>query len=270
MSESACVGAWARDVWHKGAAHAPSNAAGHAEARRVEDVVVGRGRRGGQALVEHRARGAPLERVEQSGRDNVEEDLRVGSGVDVAPLLAQALLEVVGVDEVAVVRERDAERVVHVEGLRLRRARRAGGRVAHMADANVAGELGYLLLLEDVADLAVVLVQAQPPVVLCDDAGRILAAVLQGEERLVDGGDRGRALGADDAGDAAHGGAGGIKSSGLRFFSHPLEADAGSTRSCRACGLAHARRVVSARSPRAKARREVTQVQVASMTISEV
>jgi hypothetical protein len=236
MSESACVGAWARDVWHKGAAHAPSNAAGHAEARRVEDVVVGRGRRGGQALVEHRARGAPLERVEQSGRDNVEEDLRVGSGVDVAPLLAQALLEVVGVDEVAVVRERDAERVVHVEGLRLRRARRAGGRVAHMADADVAGELGDLLLLEDVADLAVVLVQAQPPVVLCDDAGRILAAVLQGEERLVDGGDRGRALGADDAGDAAHG-AGGIKSSGLRFFSHPLEADAGSTRSCRACGL---------------------------------
>ena len=52
-----------------------------------------------------------------------------------------------------------------------------------MADADVAGELGDLLLLEDVADLAVVLVQAQPPVVLCDDAGRILAAVLQGEER---------------------------------------------------------------------------------------
>ena len=114
-------------------------------------------------------------------------------------------LELLGVDEVAVVRQRDAERRVHVERLRLGRARRAGGRVAHVPDTHVAGEGGDVILLEDVADHTILLAQAQPSRVFRHDACRILPAVLQRQERFVEHGDRRGALGDDDTGNAAHG-----------------------------------------------------------------
>ena len=99
--------------------------------------------------------------------------------------------------------EADAVGRIHVERLRLGGAVAAGGRIAHVADADVAGELEHVPLLEHVAHQACALARAQPPLEGGHDAGRILAAVLQHRQRiiqaLIDG------TGADDADDAAHG-----------------------------------------------------------------
>ena len=121
-----------------------------------------------------------------------------------APILAdQDLGELGGVGEVAVVAEADAVGRVDVERLRLGGAVAAGGRVAHVADADVALELEHVVLLEHIAHQSAALAHAQLAVARGGgDAGGVLAAMLQHRERIVEALiDRARS---DDADDAAH------------------------------------------------------------------
>ena len=95
-------------------------------------------------------------------REHVEQHFGIGVGVEVAViLLLDEPLQLVGIDEIAVVREADAVRRVDVERLRLRDGRAAGRRVAHVAQADVAAELQHVALQEHVADEAVALANAQ-------------------------------------------------------------------------------------------------------------
>ena len=87
--------------------------------------------------------------------------------------------------------------------LRVRPVRRAGGRVARVADRGVAVQAAQLLLVEDLRDEAHVAQHRQPAVVGDGDPGRLLAAVLQREE-AEEGHARDVALGRADAEDAAH------------------------------------------------------------------
>ena len=120
-----------------------------------------------------------------------------------AVLADQDLGELGGVGEVAVVPEADAVGRIDVEGLRLGGAVAAGGRVAHVADADVALQLEHVVLLEHVAHQAAALAHVELALGRGRDAGGILAAVLQHGERVVEPLiDR---AGADDADDAAHG-----------------------------------------------------------------
>src|SRR5690606_9998900 len=101
-------------------------------------------------------------------------------------LLHDEPLELLRVDEVAVVREADAERRIHVERLRFGRARGARRRITHMADADVAAQPQHVALLEHVAHEPVALARVQPAVRLRDDTRRILTAVLQDRQRIVE------------------------------------------------------------------------------------
>ncbi|MNZ42049.1 hypothetical protein D3C78_596160 [compost metagenome] len=123
--------------------------------------------------------------------EHVEQHFRVGVGVDVAQVgfvdLARQLLDV---GQVAVVRQGDAVGRVDVERLRLGRAGAAGGRIAHMADPDIADQALHMPSVEHVADQAVVLAQEQATAMAGHDAGSVLAAVLKNRkgvvERLVD------------------------------------------------------------------------------------
>ncbi len=138
------------------------------------------------------------------GQD-VEQDFRIRIGVDVAAVvLVHLAAQRLGVDEVAVVAERDAVGRVDVEGLGLGRALRSCRRITAVADADAAAQLEHVRGAEYVAHQPRALVQAQALAVDRGDAGGVLAAVLQHGERVVQ---RGRDFGfSDDADDAAHGG----------------------------------------------------------------
>ena len=99
--------------------------------------------------------------------------------------------------------EDDAVRRVHVERLRLLLALgRALRGVAHVAEADVAEQRAHVARAERLAHLPARLRHVEHGAVGGRDAGRVLAAVLQEEQAvvdlLVDG------LGGDDADDAAH------------------------------------------------------------------
>ena len=88
-----------------------------------------------------------------------------------------------GVDDVAVVGER--QRAVHrldEERLDVALVRRTGRRVAGVADRVVAGQRLHRLVGEDVRHQPGLLVDAGAVPVADGDAGRLLAAVLQGEQ----------------------------------------------------------------------------------------
>ena len=107
------------------------------------------------------------------------------SSVGVGQLVDEAG-QVVGVDQVAVVAERDRP----VRGRPERRLRvlpgaRPGRGVARVADREVALERVERGLVEDLRDQAHVLVDQDLPAVADRDAGRLLAAVLEGVEPEV-------------------------------------------------------------------------------------
>jgi hypothetical protein len=117
-------------------------------------------------------------------REHVEQHLGVALGVDVAVVGGEQLgLQRLRVGEVAVVHQHDAERRVDVERLRLFLAVRvAGGRVAHLAQAHVARQRAHVAGAEHVAHHALGLVHEELAALLGDDAGRVLAAVLQQQQ----------------------------------------------------------------------------------------
>ena len=118
-------------------------------------------------------------------------------------LLLDEPFQLVGIHEIAVVRETDAVGRIDVERLRFRDGRAARRRVPNVAQADVAAELQHVALQEHVADQAVALANPQAPAVVRHDAGGILTTVLQHRqrvvERLIDG------LMTDDSDQSTHG-----------------------------------------------------------------
>ena len=139
----------------------------------------------------------------QLGGEHVEQDFRIGTGVEVAAILAfDDFGEFARVGEIAVVREADAVRRVDVERLGFRGAVASGGRIAHVAHAHVALELLHVVLLEHVTHQAAPLAHEQLAVEDGGDARRVLPPVLEHRERIIDS--LIDSAGSDDPGYAAH------------------------------------------------------------------
>ena len=133
----------------------------------------------------HRVRHRLLER-RGVVRDQRRDQLAVGGRPERNAVLAQLLPQLSDVDQVAVVAEGDrAGAAVLDERLRVRPLRRAGRRVAVVADRDLAVQAAELLLVEDLGDEAEVAQPGQPPVLGDRDPRRLLAAVLEREESEV-------------------------------------------------------------------------------------
>ena len=119
--------------------------------------------------------------------EDVEQHFGIGAGVDVAQVfVAHAAVELVGVGEVAVVRQHDAEGGADVEGLGFGGAAGvAGGGVAHVADAGVARELSHVAGAEHFAHHAFAFVHVEGRTVQGGDAGRVLPPVLQHLQAVI-------------------------------------------------------------------------------------
>ena len=143
-----------------------------------------------------------------SGASSVASSAAISSLSDVeearTPWAPKLLAELYGVHEVAVVTERDGARptVVH-DRLRVRPVRRARRRIARVPDRDLAAQAAQLLLVEHLRHEAHVAQRRHPTVVGDGDAGRLLPAVLEGEQAEV-GDARNVASWCADAEDAAH------------------------------------------------------------------
>jgi hypothetical protein len=137
-------------------------------------------------------------------RQHVEQHLGIGVGIDVAQVLPeQVALELIGVGQVAVVPQHDAKGRVDVERLRLGGVfRRPRGGIAAMRDAGLALKIAHVARAEHVAHQPAALLHVEGALQGSDDAGRVLPAVLEHEqavvEQLID-----RRL-RDDSDDSAH------------------------------------------------------------------
>ena len=135
--------------------------------------------------------GVRIERVAVGGRgdlvgQHIQQHFRVGVRVDVAAVDAeQFFLQLFLVREVAVVRQRDAERGIHVERLRFLFAGRAGGGIAAVADAGIALQRTHVTRAENVTHEAVGLVHREHAAVIGCNPRRILTAVLQQQQRII-------------------------------------------------------------------------------------
>ena len=118
--------------------------------------------------------------------DELDDDFGVGGGLEVSAVALEARAEVAEVDQVAVVGDGDeALGGVDADGLGVEQRRVAGGGVARVADGHVAGELGEHVVGEDFGDQAHALDVGQMLAVGGGDAGRLLAAMLQGVEAEI-------------------------------------------------------------------------------------
>ena len=120
-------------------------------------------------------------------REHVQQHLGIGIRVDVPEVLAeQVALQLFGVREIAVVAEDDAERGVHIEGLRLRRVvRGACRRITAVADPDGALQVAHVARAEHVAHESASLVHVKCAALRRDDAGGILPAVLKHQQAVV-------------------------------------------------------------------------------------
>ncbi len=199
------TGALAEDQW--------------ADAERVakgQQAVPGDQRDGGVRALDPLVQ--PLDRVEhlvgvevgaaylllQLVRQHVDQQLGVGVGVEVPTIDVEQLVgEFARVGQVAVVHQHDAVRRVHVERLSLLLLLGvAPCGIAHVAQAHRAEQAAHVAGAVRLAHLALGLLHVDDAAVGGRDARRILAAMLQQGERvvdlLIDGARR------DDADDAAH------------------------------------------------------------------
>ncbi len=121
-------------------------------------------------------------------RQHVQQHLGIRVCIDVAQILGeQGTLEFVGIDQVAVVAQHDTERRVHVERLRFRRTGgRAGSGIAHVRHADVAQQVSHVARAEHVARQALPLVHVEARAFRGDNAGCILAAVLQHHQAVIE------------------------------------------------------------------------------------
>ena len=143
--------------------------------------------------------------------------------------------ELARIGEVAVVREADAVRRIHVERLGFGGAVAAGGRIAHVAHADVALELLHVVLLEHVAHQALALAHEQLAVGDRGDARGVLPAMLEHRQGVID--PLIDSAGSDDSGNAAH---------SVAILRWKREVDSASSRGARVsrrrCRAAHRRR----------------------------
>ena len=109
----------------------------------------------------------------------------------------------IGIDEIAVVSERNAVGRIDVQGLGLAAALGPGGRIAAVADADTAAQGQHVFALEHVLDEPVALVQSQARAVNGGDARRVLAAMLEHGQGIVES--RCDFGFADDSNDSTHG-----------------------------------------------------------------
>src|SRR6266508_1048486 len=113
-------------------------------------------------------------------------------------LLAELLPDFVRVRDVPVMRERDVPvRRLHDDRLRVLEHARAGGGVAHVADARIPADLHQVLAGEDLMDQPHAPLRLQAPVVDGEARG-LLAAVLEDPQAVVQVGRHGRRGGAAD------------------------------------------------------------------------
>ena len=121
--------------------------------------------------------------------------------MEVSAVALEAGADVAEVDEVAVVRDGDeALGGVDADGLGVEQGRVAGGGVARVADGHGAGELGEHVVGKDFRDQAHAFDVGEALAVGGGDAGRFLAAMLQGVEAEVGlAGGVGVAVDGDDA-----------------------------------------------------------------------
>src|SRR5262245_30731455 len=117
----------------------------------------------------------------------VEQDFRVGLGVQVATILAHQYLGELGhVGEITVVTKADAVGRVHIEGLRFGSAVTSRRRITNVPDAIVALQLQHVPLLEDIPHQAAALALEKLAILRGHDARGVLAAMLQNRQRIVD------------------------------------------------------------------------------------
>ena len=137
-------------------------------------------------------------------RDQRRDQFAVGRRPEWDARLAQLVAKLGDVDQVAVVAEGYGPRAAVLdERLRVRPLRRAGRRVAVVADRDLAAQAAELLLVEDLGDEPEVAQPRLPPVLGDGDARRLLPAVLQREQAEVRQ-PRHVTVGGVDAEDAAH------------------------------------------------------------------
>jgi hypothetical protein len=143
-----------------------------------------------------------LEPLGLVGREQGGDDLRVRRGPERHPALAQLGVQRHGVDQVAVVGERQLAVVGAVDRLRVLPGAGAGGGVAHVADRHVALEGAQALLAEDLVDQPQLALGHDVAALHAGDPRGLLAAVLKRVEREVRE-SRDVVVGREDAEDAA-------------------------------------------------------------------
>ena len=121
-------------------------------------------------------------------REHIEQHFRVAVGVDVAMVGGEQFgLEHGRIGQVAVVREHQTEGRVDIKGLRFVFAEGvARRRVTHLAQADIARQGAHVARAKNVAHHALGLVHEKFTVQLRDDARRVLPAVLQQQEAVID------------------------------------------------------------------------------------
>ena len=121
-------------------------------------------------------------------RKHVEEHFGVARRVEVPPVrLIKLAAQIVGIRQIAVVRKRNAERRIHVEGLALVGRRCVAlRRITHVADADAARQIAHVARAKDVAHEAEPLEEVKLKAVERCNAGGVLPAVLKQMKRVVD------------------------------------------------------------------------------------
>src|SRR5690606_6597837 len=120
-------------------------------------------------------------------RKNIEQNFRVGVGVDMAAVNPEELFaQFAPIGEIPVVHKGDAKRGVDIEGLCLvDTVAGSGCRVAYLPQSTVAHQAAHIACPEDVAHQSVRLVHAKEQVVFGCDPGSVLAAMLQKQQTVV-------------------------------------------------------------------------------------
>ena len=113
--------------------------------------------------------------------DHIGDGLRVAGGLENGAAKLQLLPQLLGIYQVAVVRDRHAPlAMVYHNGLRVAALAPARGAIAHMAYRNVAmPEPRKCIRVEHLVDKSVVLMIAEQPVIVYNDAAALLPAMLQ-------------------------------------------------------------------------------------------
>ena len=120
-------------------------------------------------------------------RKHIQQHFRIRTRIQVPAILpCQEIGKASIVSQVAVVRETNTVRGIDVKGLRFRRLGAPCGRVTNVSHADIAGQAQHVARMEYVANQAVALADTKAVFTPGNDARRVLPAVLQDSQRVVD------------------------------------------------------------------------------------